>query len=171
MNKPVDFIKLNLVESNSCIANFVSTTSNDNENTLEASHRVSYQVAKALEAHTIAENMIGPCIKDVVRCMLGEKTAKKTDIVPFPNNTLSRRINDISSYVETTVVQRVKKSQYYAPQLAESTDVANLAILLVFVRYINEDTEEELLFCRPLKERTTGEDIFNLTNATLLKTK
>jgi hypothetical protein len=51
--------------------------------------------------------------------------------VPFSNNTLSRRINDISSYVETTVV-RVKKSQYYALQLEESTDVANLAILLVF---------------------------------------
>jgi hypothetical protein len=52
--------------------------------------------------------------------------------------------------------------------LDESTDAANLAILLVFVRYINEDTgitEEELPFCRSLKERTTGEDIFSLTNA------
>jgi hypothetical protein len=52
--------------------------------------------------------------------------------------------------------------------LDESTDVTNLAILLVFVRYINEDTgiaEEELLLCCPLKERTTGEDIFSLTNA------
>jgi hypothetical protein len=80
---------------------------------------------------------------------------KKIGIVPFSNNTLSQRINDISSsYVETTAVQRVKKSQYYALQLDESTDVANLAILVVFVRYINEDTgiaEEELLFCRSLK--------------------
>jgi hypothetical protein len=103
--------------------------------------------------------------------MLGEKAAKKIDIVPFSSNTLSRRINDISSYVVTTVVQRVKKSQYYALHLDESTDVANIAILLVFVRYIIEDTEEELLFFRPLKERTTGEDTFNLTNAYLLKTK
>jgi hypothetical protein len=168
MNKPVDFFKLNLVESNSCIANFVSTTNNDNKNAQEASYRVSYRVAKTLEAHTIAENLIGLSIKDVTQYMLGEKAAKNIGIVPFSNNTLSRRINDISSYVETTVVQRVKKSQYYAVQLAESTDVANLVILLVFVRYINEDTgigEEELLFCRPLKERTTGEDIFNLTNA------
>jgi hypothetical protein len=64
----------------------------------------------------------------------------------------------MSSYVQTTAVQ-VKKSQYYALQLDESTNVANLAILLVFVRYINKDTGivEELLFCHPLKEHTTGE--------------
>jgi hypothetical protein len=52
--------------------------------------------------------------------------------------------------------------------LDEATDVANVAILLVFVKYGNKDTgiaEKELLFCRPLKERTTGEDILNLTNA------
>jgi hypothetical protein len=62
----------------------------------------------------------------------------------------------------------VKKSQYYGLQLDESMDVANLAILLIFMRYINEDAgnaKKELMFCRPLKERNTGEDIFNLTNA------
>jgi hypothetical protein len=102
------------------ITNFVPTTSNDNENALEASYQVCYQVAKASESHTIAENLIGPCIKDVVQCMEGEKAAKKIDIVPFSNSALSRRINDISSYVETTVVQRAKKSQYYALRLDES---------------------------------------------------
>jgi hypothetical protein len=66
MNKPVDFFKRKLVESNSCIANFASTTSNGNKNAQEASYRVSYRVAKALEAHTIAENLIGPCIKNLV---------------------------------------------------------------------------------------------------------
>jgi hypothetical protein len=71
--------------------------------------------------------------------MLGDRAAKKTDIVPFSNNTFSQRINDMSSYAETTVVQWVKKTQYYALQIDESMDVANLAILLVLVRYINED--------------------------------
>jgi hypothetical protein len=111
MNKPVNFFKRKLVDSTSCIANFVSTTSNDNENALEASYQIRYQVAKALETHTIADNLISPSIKYVVQCMLGERVAKKTEIVHYFNNTLSRRINDISSYVETTVVQRMKKSQ------------------------------------------------------------
>jgi hypothetical protein len=46
-------------------------------------------VTKALEAHMIAENLIGPSIKDVVQCILGEKVAKKIDIVHFYNNSLS----------------------------------------------------------------------------------
>jgi hypothetical protein len=66
MNKLVDIFKRNLFESNGCITNFLSTTSNDNENAQEASNRVSYRVAKALQAHAIAENIIGPCIKDDV---------------------------------------------------------------------------------------------------------
>jgi hypothetical protein len=108
MNKPVDFFTRKLVESKSCIANFVSTTSNDNENALEASYRISYRVAKALETHKMAENLIGPSIKYVVQRMLGEKVSKKIDTVHLSNNTLSRRINDISSYIETTVVQRMR---------------------------------------------------------------
>jgi hypothetical protein len=70
MNKPVNFFKCKLVESKSYIDNFVST-SNDNEIAIEASYRISYPVSKALEAHTIAENLIGACMKNVVQCVLG----------------------------------------------------------------------------------------------------
>ena len=45
----------------------------------------------------------------------------------------------------------------------ESTDVEDLAVLFVFVRYIyNFKTEEDLLFCKSLKTPTKGEDIFLL---------
>uniref|UniRef100_A0A674J7L1 HAT C-terminal dimerisation domain-containing protein n=1 Tax=Terrapene triunguis TaxID=2587831 RepID=A0A674J7L1_9SAUR len=167
LDKPADFFKRKLAERKSDITGFMSKASTDNENALEASYRVSYRVAKASEAHTIAESLIGPCIKDVVHCMLREKAAKRIDMVPLSNNKLSRRINDMSNNIETIIVHTVKNSPYYAIRLDESTDVANLAILLLFVRYVNEGlVEEDLLFCRPLEEHTTGEDIFNLTNYT-----
>jgi hypothetical protein len=46
-------------------------------------------------------------------------------------------------------------------QLDESTDITNLAQLLVYVRYIYKDKiEEDYLFCQPLEGRTNGNDIF-----------
>jgi hypothetical protein len=56
----------------------------------------------------------------------------------------------------------------YALQLDETTDVAGFAVLFVIVRYINNNSiEDEMLFCKPLKTRTTGEDIFNLVDSYL----
>ncbi|KAH1168645.1 hypothetical protein KIL84_013235, partial [Mauremys mutica] len=89
LDKPVDFFKQKLANWKSDITSFVSKASTDNENTFEMSYQVSYRVAKASEAHTIAECLIGPCIKDVVHsldivyCMLREKAAKRIDVVPL----------------------------------------------------------------------------------------
>jgi hypothetical protein len=52
----------------------------------------------------------------------------------------------MSSNVETTVIQLIENSSYTI-QLDESTDVANLTVLLVFAWQITESTiQEELHF-------------------------
>lgn len=45
-------------------------------------------------------------------------------------------------------------------QLDESTDLANSAQLLVFIRYSFDGKLEDMLFFTPLEVRCTGEDIF-----------
>lgn len=58
----------------------------------------------------------------------------------------------------------------FAIQLDESTDVAGLSILLVFVRYIFETSiEEDLLLCTPLDTNTTGEEIFKVIDSYMNK--
>ena len=48
----------------------------------------------------------------------------------------------------------IQASEFYALQLDESTDVAGLAQLLVYVRYIyGGSTKEDILFCKPLETR------------------
>ena len=95
--------------------------------------------------------------------MIGEKEAKKLDMIPVSNNTVWRRIDTMSEDILATLVGRMIKSEFYSLQADESTDVANLANLLVYVRYLFEGTvQEDFLFCRPLATRTTGEEIFNL---------
>ena len=50
--------------------------------------------------------------------------------------------------------------------LDESTDLAGLAQLLVYVRYIYRGSiKEDIFFCKPLETRTTGEDTFKVLDS------
>ncbi|GFV85588.1 zinc finger BED domain-containing protein 5 [Trichonephila clavipes] len=96
--------------------------------------------------------------------MLDEKSAKHVSTVPLSNDTVSRQIHDLASYVKQELVTRLQKARFVL-QIDESTDVAGLAILLVIVRYPYENSfEEDMLMCSPLPTNTTGEEIFNKIN-------
>ncbi|XP_074042433.1 zinc finger BED domain-containing protein 5-like [Leptinotarsa decemlineata] len=110
--------------------NMMHVTQTINKNATEASYLVSYRIAQAGEAHTIAENLIKPCVLDITKCMLDEKSAKHLSTVPLSNDTISRRIHDLASYVKQELVTRLQNTRF-ALQMDESTDVAGLAILVV----------------------------------------
>lgn len=144
--------------------NMMHITQTINEKATEASYLVSYRIAQAGEVHTMAENLIKPCVLDITKCMLDEKSAKHLSTVPLSNDTVSRRIHDLASYVKQELVARLQKTRF-ALQMDESTDVTGLAILLVIVRYLYERFfEEDMLMCSPLPTNTTGEEIFNKIN-------
>ncbi|KAJ4935391.1 hypothetical protein JOQ06_016927, partial [Pogonophryne albipinna] len=68
--------------------------------------------------------------------------------------------------VKNTLIERIKSSSYYSIQLDETTDVADLANLMVYVRYKHDGAaQEDFLFCQPLETRTTAEHIFQLLDA------
>ena len=130
------------------------------------SYKISYRIAKQGEAHTIAENLIKPCAKDMVEYMIGEKYVRNIECVPLSNSTISKRISELAEFCEEELIRRVKLSQTFSLQMDESTDVAGLAILLVFIRYIHDcNVKEDLLLCKPLKTHTTGECIFELIDS------
>ncbi|GFW58605.1 zinc finger BED domain-containing protein 5 [Trichonephila clavipes] len=62
--------------------------------------------------------------------MLDEKSAKHVSTAPLSNETVSRRIHDLASYVKQELVTRLQKARFVL-QIDESTDVTGLAILLV----------------------------------------
>lgn len=133
----------------------------DNENATEASYKASYHISLHGEAHTIGESLIKPILKDVVSCVFDENSARKVESIPLSNDTVSRRISDMADDIETELISRLHACDAYALQMDESTDVAGLAILIVIVRYdFNKAIEENLLLCKSLQLRTTGEDIF-----------
>lgn len=160
--KEIDFFKrksTELVASQHCMKTHAKTI---NENALKASFLVSYRVAKTGKAHTIAETLIKPCVRDIVSCMLDEKAVKLISSVPLSNNTVKRRVLDMSNDVKESLVSRIQHNSF-SLQIDESTDVAGLAILLAFVRYAYSGYfKEDLLLCKPLPGHTTGAEIFRL---------
>jgi hypothetical protein len=71
----------------------------------------------------------------------------------------------MSEDIKEEQVTRIKCSPKYALQIDESTDVAGLSQLLVFVRYcFEENIQEEFMFCLLLSERYTGSNIFKAVN-------
>ncbi|XP_013790336.1 zinc finger BED domain-containing protein 5-like, partial [Limulus polyphemus] len=136
-----------------------------NKRALITSYRISYRIAKEGESHTIAENLIKPCVKDFVGCMIDEKYLQNINCVHLSKNTVSGRIEDMSAFCENELIRRVKLSPTFSLQMDESTDVTGLAILLVFIRYMHESRiVEDILLCKPLATHTTGEEIFKLVH-------
>ena len=88
--------------------------------------------------------------------MIGERESNIFDSV-------KRRILDMSHDILEQIIGQVNTSPFYAIQLDESTDIAGLLQLSLFIRYIsNGEVLEELLFCKALQLHTRGEDIFKI---------
>ena len=133
-------------------------------NALRASYIVAYKVVQAKKPHTIVEQLLLPCAKEMVRLVVSEDAAWKLDDISVSNDTVSRHINEISLNIKEQVVDKIKKS-HFAIQLDESTDVSQFSQLLAFVRYVHVGNfKEEFLFCKPLKLNTRAEDVLEAVN-------
>ncbi|KAJ4436433.1 hypothetical protein ANN_19066 [Periplaneta americana] len=103
-----------------------------NEKATEASFIVSYRVAQAGESHKIAEKLIKPCAIDMVKWEVNEKEAKQLSSMPLSNDTVARRIQDMEADVKEDLNRRLRSCQF-ALEIDESSDVADLAVVLLFV--------------------------------------
>ncbi|XP_038669045.1 SCAN domain-containing protein 3-like [Scyliorhinus canicula] len=81
--------------------------------------------------------------------------------MPLSNNTVRRRIDEMSEDIETQLVEKLK-SRKFSVQMDESTVRDSEALLLTYVRYIDKgEFAEEMLFCKSLETTTIATDIYN----------
>ena len=92
---------------------------------------MSLLVAQNLKAHAIAESLVLPAAKILVRNLLGEEAATKFDNVSLSIDTVKCRIQEVSVDIHEQVIARVKVPKFgLGIQLDESTDAARVAICL-----------------------------------------
>ena len=84
--------------------------------------------------------------------------------VPLGPATVTRRVELLSENVGQQVLKDLSLCEYFSLQFDESLDVMDTAQLVVFVRMAFQDftTKEDFLTLLQLKERTRGEDIYNV---------
>ena len=122
---------------------------------------MSLRIAKSKKPHTIGEELVLPCTKDIVRLMIGADAVKKLISLSISDKTVQRRIQEMSEDIKNQVVEQIKQPPIFVLQLDESTDVSSCAQLMIYVRYIhNSNFKDEFLFCQPLESHTRGIDVF-----------
>jgi hypothetical protein len=132
---------------------------------VEASYKISLLIAKQKKPHTIGETLVKPCMVEAARLVLDQNCVNKLNQISLSDNTVKQRIDDMSQDIKLQVTEKIRLSPFFAIQLDESTDVAQLPQLLVYARFISENqVEEEFLFCSPLITTTKAEDVMNMVS-------
>ena len=130
--------------------------------TTQASYTVALHVAKNKKAHTIGETLIKPFMLDCAKLVLSEDAVNKLKQIPLSNNNIKAWIEDMAQNIKDHVIAKIKSSPYFAIQLDETIDMANLSQLIVLFLYVDDqDIKADFLFCCPLTT-TKVEDVMDL---------
>ncbi|KAH1017045.1 hypothetical protein HUJ05_007773 [Dendroctonus ponderosae] len=122
------------------------------------------KIAKSGKSHTMGEEFILPAIEEVLKTVLHETVFDVLKRIPLSNNTIKRRIDEMSSDIENFLCNYLQTT-HFSIQLDESTLPGNEALLLAYVRFVmDEEIHKELLFAKTLKSCTKGEskNLFHL---------
>ncbi|CAK1578526.1 unnamed protein product [Parnassius mnemosyne] len=134
-------------------------TSQSNDDGLRASYNISLLIAKSGKSHTIGGELILPVIEEVLKTVLHKPPFDLLKRIPLSNNTLQRRIDEMSSDIERFKCN-YQQTTHFSIHLDESTLPGNEGLLLAYVRFVmDEEIHEELLFAKTLKSYTKGKSI------------
>ena len=95
--------------------------------------------------------------------VFGEQAIAKLNAVSLSDNTIKRRIEEMSDDIADQILAEIKESKFgFAIPLDESTDITNYCQLLVYVRYAQTNiTKTELLLNHEVSTTTKGKDILD----------
>ncbi|XP_057661595.1 protein FAM200B-like [Diorhabda carinulata] len=115
-----------------------------------ASYEIAELIAVNLIPHNLAEEIILPTCRKIVKTMIGGSADIDICKIPLSNDTMHRRIKDMSENIEQNIAKTLSNSNF-ALQVDETTDITGNAQLIAFVGFIHEnDIINQFLCCREL---------------------
>ena len=163
VGKSVDYFRRKSELLKNCRLDSEGTWAKQNKAVLEASYRIAFRIAQAKKPHTIGEELIKPCLIEATTLVLRREKANKLKEISLSNDTVKKRISEMSQDILLQVVEEVRSSPLFSLQLDESTDISSCAQLLVYARYIFENNVKvQYLFSEPLSTTCRGEDVFKI---------
>lgn len=138
-----------------------------NEAAVKASFKVSHILAKAGKPFTEGQ-LVKNCIVTAVEELCPDKLPL-FNAISLSANTVARRTEDLGKNFEIQLKDACKDFEWFSIALDESTDVADSAQVLLFIRGVNKDFKitEELADVHSMESRTTGIEIFAKVNETI----
>ncbi|XP_046940043.1 zinc finger MYM-type protein 6 isoform X4 [Lynx rufus] len=165
-NKPVDFFEQKSLEME-CQNSSLKKCLLVEKSLVKASYLIAFQIAASKKPFSIAEELIKPYLVEMCSEVLGSSAGDKMKTIPLSNNTIGHRIDELSADIEDQLIQKVRKSKWFALQVDESSEISNITLLLCYIRFIDydcSDIKEELLCCIEMPSQITGFEIFELIN-------
>ena len=131
-----------------------------------ASYDVAEMIAQQTRSHTLAESIILPACRKIVKRILGDKAEQEICKTPLSNNTIQRRIVDLSANIEEIVQTKLQSTVEFALQVDESTDISGKPQLLAFIRFVDgSQIINQFLCCKEMSLTTKGQDVFEILSA------
>ena len=97
--------------------------------------------------------------------MIGPNAVKDVAKLRLRDNTIARRIKDMSVDIENNILEKVRISVRFALQVDESTNISGHAQLLrMCALSMAKRSEKIFLFWKRLPVNTTGKEIFRVTS-------
>ncbi|XP_076065126.1 protein FAM200C-like [Oratosquilla oratoria] len=112
---------------------------------VEASYEIAMLIAKSKKSHNVGESLIKPSILCAAELVLGKDSANKLSQISLSNDTVKKRIDELSQDIKVQTLDQVRASPVFAIQCDETTDVAQCSQLLMYARFVSDFFQENQL--------------------------
>ncbi|KRY13214.1 Zinc finger BED domain-containing protein 5 [Trichinella patagoniensis] len=116
----------------------------DCEGGLKASYSISLNIAKKAQSYTIGEEIVIPVIKEVIETVMKKDSEPVLKCIPLSAKTVQRRIDEMASDVEKTLVSELQHCKF-SIQLDDQS-LKCIVDEFLFANYLKGDAKGETIF-------------------------